>query len=557
MPRKSPLSVRPQICRRSSVSDFYYRSNPNLKQAYANIPFTKDQVKEYQKCMADPLYFMENYYWIQSPDGLELSFKPYVYQKQVLDIMHNNRFLVVKFPRQSGKSTIVAAYFLWVVLFHSNRELLLLSKTETDAKALLERIKFAVEKIPKWLQQGVVKWDATKITFENKSSIKVGPTTIAAGRSGSYNIVFLDEFAFVEPNKAQQFYDSVYPTISAGKTTKLFIVSTPKGMNLFYKIYTDAINKKNTFKPLEIKWNDVPGRDDAWKKEQIMNTSEEAFEQEFNGQFMGSTHTLISPLKLKEIPYFEPELTFEGFSIFEYPKSRHRYVITVDCSEGIGQDYNAFQVIDVTEKPYKQVARFYHNRMTIVSMPNIVFSAARKYNDAFVFIELNNGLGEQVATTLYYELEYENIFMSTKGSRGRSQKLTTDLGPTTQLGIKTTNSIKLKGGANLKDMVENDSLILQDFDTLAELANFIRKGNTYQAEEGLHDDLAMCLVLFGWLAREPVFEEMSETMIQRKPQDFDEVLIAPFYVENGMPDVEIDSDGSAWEPVTNIPFMFD
>lgn len=534
-----------------------YLNNPHLKRAYVDVHLTQDEVDEYVKCKDDPFYFLQNYYWIKTPGGQEKLFVPRPYQRQMLEEMINNRFVISKWPRQSGKSTIVVAFFLWVVMFHPNRETLILSKTEVDAKGMLARFKFAYEKIPMWMQTGILKWDATLIELENKSSIKVGPTTAAAGRSGSYNIVFLDEFAFVDGNKAQEFYTSVYPTITApaepgDEPTKLIIVSTPRGMNLFYDLWIGATEGKTSFIPIEVMWNDIPGRDEDWWQEQIQNLGdEEKVRQEFGGEFMGAENTLISGRvldRMKKRDIIMPLKSDNGLFIYEYPKPGHRYIICVDPSEGIGQDYSAFQVVDVTEKPYKQAAAFYHNRTDITTLPNIIYVVCKNYNDPYVFVELNNGLGDQVASTLYHDMEYENMCMTTRGLIGRPQKLT--LGSSkfqTQLGIKTTNAVKNKGSANLKDVVENDDLIIRDKHTLREFTNFTKQGPSFKAEPGAHDDLVMCLVLFGWLVKDPTFEELAGKKIGRDYDELEELSRLPFVRTDGQdPVIEMDNDGTTW-----------
>lgn len=544
-----------------------YLNNPNLKRANVTIPFTEEQVEEYKKCAKDPMYFLENYYYIMTPGAREKLFKPRKYQAKMLKAMIKNRFVISKWPRQSGKSTIVIAFFLWTVMFHPRRETLMLSKDEDAAKEMLHRFKFAYEKVPLWMQSGVTKWDVKKVAFENHSSIKAAATTTKAGRSGSFNIVFLDEFAFVDGTKADDFYNSVYPTITApadpgDEPTKLIIVSTPKGMNLFYDLWCKAETPESGFVPIEVNWDDVPGRDQKWWDEQInMMGNEEQVRQEFGGEFMGAENTLIrgSVLdRIKKTTIFPPLAEDDGLMIFKSPLVGHKYAIAIDTSEGIGQDYSAFQVIDVTSKPYEQVASFYNNRTDINAYPGIIYQIARRYNDSMLFIELNNGLGDQVASHLYYDIEYENVMMTTRGQPGRPQKLTFGgYKQGTQLGIKTTNPVKNKGAANLKEMVEQNLLIIHDKHTHREFTNFTKQGVTFKAEPGAHDDLVMSLVLFGWLVKDPIFEEMSGGTLAHDKDEYHDRMEIPMLVKrDNDPPTEVDEDGNVWHQAEDRQFWF-
>lgn len=544
-----------------------YLNNPNLKRANVQIPFTKEQVSEYKKCAKDPIYFLRNYYWIMTVGGQEIQFKPRRYQKKMLQAMIDNRFVISKWPRQSGKSTVVIAFFLWTVMFHKNRETLMLSKDEEAAKDMLHRFKFAYEKVPMWMQSGVTKWDVKSIRLENNSSIRVGATTTKAGRSGSFNIVFLDEFAFVDGNKADDFYKSVYPTISAPPTpgdepTKLIIVSTPKGMNLFYDLWVAALEPASDFVTIEVNWDDVPGRDQKWWDKQVaMMGGEEAVLQEFGGEFIGAENTLIrgSVLdRIKKTTIFPPLAEDDGMMIFKGPVMGHKYCIAIDTSEGIGQDHSAFQVIDVTEKPYEQVASFYNNRTDINAYPGIIYQIARKYNESMLFIELNNGLGDQVASHLYYDIEYENVVMTTRGQPGRPQKLTFGgYKQGTQLGIKTTNPVKNKGAANLKEMIENDILVIHDKHTHREFTNFTKQGPSFKAEPGAFDDLVMSLVLFGWLVKDPIFEEMIGGGLAHDKDEYHDRMEIPILVRTANdPNVEVDDEGNVWHQAKDRQFWF-
>ena len=258
-----------------------YLGNPNLKKVNTPQEFTKDQILEYQKCAGDPIYFMETYVRIVSLDLGLVPFKMYDFQKKIVQTIHDNRFTICKLPRQSGKSTTTISYLLHYALFNPNSNIALLANKSTTARDILGRLQLAYENLPKWMQQGVINWNKGNIELENKSTIVAAATSSSAIRGGSYNIIFLDEFAFVPANIAEQFFSSVYPTISSGNKTKMIIVSTPMGMNQFYKLWTDAVNKQNDYVPIEVHWSEVPGRDEAWKEATIRNTSQEQFQQEF------------------------------------------------------------------------------------------------------------------------------------------------------------------------------------------------------------------------------------------------------------------------------------
>lgn len=513
--------------------------NPKLKKAYRSEEFTPYERDETLRCMRDPYYFITTYYHIRTPDGDDLVFEPFEYQKKMIRAMIDNRRVICKMPRQSGKSTVVVAFLLYMMLFHDEQQILLLSKDEASAKDLLRRFKFAYERLPTWLQVGIVTNDVTRMELENGSLIQVSGTTLTSGRGLSPSIVFLDEFAFISGNIAPEFMKSVYPTISAGKRTKIIMVSTPRGMNHFFRLWDDASKGKNGFTPIDVHWTEHPDRDDTWAAEQKQVLGEDGFAQEYGCEFMGSSGTLIAPSVLRTLVPVEPVLTSAGFHAFNLPEPGHRYVVVADVAEGIGQDYSAASVFDVTQKPYKQVARYYDNRVSIVDYPNILYSIGMRYNEAYILIEIGGGsigVGDQVASVLRYELEYENLFVTTEGvTRGfqkQAQELVFGFGPGKKFGIKTTKATKRRGCVNLKDLIEQRTLIVQDADTIRELTNFIKVGDSFEADEGDHDDLAMTLALFGWLVKQENFEAITDTTVQRRMSETSD-LPFPMYVSDG------------------------
>jgi len=531
-----------------------YLGNPNLKATDVQINWTKEQLEEYAHCSRDPIYFIQKYVKIISLDKGLVPFELYDFQEEMVRTIHTNRFVIAKLPRQSGKSTIVTAYILHYILFNQSVNVAILANKLSTARELLSRLKLAYEYLPKWLQQGVLEWNKGSIQLENGSKVLASATSSSAVRGGSFNMIFLDEFAYVPQNVAEEFFSSVYPTISSGQETKVFIVSTPHGMNLYYKLWTDAANGRNSYIPIDVHWTDVPGRDEKWKDETIANTSEEQFRTEFECDFVGSVHTLISPSKLKTLAYVDPVFkNGEGFKVYAKPEEKHGYVMTVDVSRGTGNDYSAFSIIDITTTPYKLVATFRNNTMSPLVFPNAIHVAAKQYNNAHVLVEIND-MGGQVADVLHAELEYENILSATMRGR-KGQVLDGGFGSgQSQFGVRTTEVVKRTGCSILKSLVESEKMIIQDFDMIKELFSFVAKKNSFEAEIGYNDDLVMTLVLFGWLSTQPYFKDLSSLDIRKDIyQDTISKLeeeMTPFGfmddgIEEPVPEKPLE-DGSAW-----------
>ena len=371
--------------------------------------YTEEQVTEIVKCSEDPIYFIRNYVKIVNVDKGLVPFDMWPFQENMVTEFHNNRFSICKMPRQVGKTTTTVGYMLWCVLFNIDYKIAILANKGSLAREILGRIQYAYEYLPLWLQQGIKTWNKGNIELENGSMIWAYATSASGVRGGTYNLVFLDEFAFVQHNMAQDFFTSTYPVISSGKTTKVIIVSTPNGLNMFYKMWVDAIEARSTYVPLEVHWSQVPGRDEAWKEETIRNTSEEQFRQEFETEFIGSSATLISGAKLRSLAFHNPISSIEGLDVYEEPIKDHLYIATVDCSEGVEQDYSTINIIDASETPYRQVAKYRNNKLPLLFFPTIIYSVAKKYNEAYALIETNN-VGQQVVDILHYDLEYENIY---------------------------------------------------------------------------------------------------------------------------------------------------
>ena len=530
-----------------------YLGNPLLKSAYIQQDWTEEQVGEYIRCQQDPLHFVTEHIKIVSVDEGLIDFNVRDYQEDMINRFHNERFVICKMARQSGKSTTILAYLLHYILFNENVSVAVLANKKATAMELLGRLQLAYEHMPKWLQQGVLIWNKGNIELENGSKILASSTSGSAIRGGSFNIIFLDEFAFVPHNISEEFFSSVYPTISSGKTTKVFIVSTPNGMNMFYKLWTDAEEKQNDYSPISVHWSQVPDRDLEWKDKTIRNTSERQFQQEFECSFLGSSNTLISTEKLMSMPFKKPVFINDGLDVYQEPISNHTYVMICDVARGVGLDYSAFSVFDVTNQPYRQVAKYRKNDISPMLYPNIIYTTAQKYNEAFVLVEVND-IGQQVTDILYHDLEYENMMMVTMHGRN-GQQIGGGFAKNVSMGIRTTKQVKRIGCATLKDLIERDNLLIDDFDTISEMTTFIGKNTSWEADDGAHDDLVMTCVLFSWLVQQRYFREMTdqdirEKMFAEQMKIIEEELVPFGFIEDGNdPDeYSIPGDKNTWVP---------
>ena len=533
------------------ASNEIYLGNPNLKRANIAQNFTPKQVEEFVKCSQDPVYFIVNYIKIISLDKGLVNFNLYDFQSDMVEKFHENRFNIAKLPRQSGKSTVVTAYLLWYTLFNDNVNVAILANKAATAREMLQRLQLSYENLPNWMQQGVVNWNRGSLELENGSKIMAASTSASAVRGMSFNIIFLDEFAFIPTHIADEFFSSVYPTISSGKSTKVIIISTPKGMNMFYKLWHDAELNRNEYVTTEVHWSEVPGRDENWREQTIANTSEEQFNQEFECEFLGSVNTLITSSKLKILTYEDPLTRNAGLDIYEEPVADNTYVMTVDVARGITKDYSAFIVFDTTTIPYRIVAKYRNNVIKPMLFPNVIHQVACSYNHAYIMAEVND-IGGQVADILQYDLEYDNLLMC--AMRGRAGQVVGQgfSGSKTQLGVKMSTTVKKTGCSNMKTLIETDKLTFQDYDIIAELTTFIQKGQAWEAEEGCNDDLAMCIVIFSWLATSDYFRELHDNDVRarlyQEQKEQIEADMAPFgFIDDGMDEETfVDKDGDRW-----------
>ena len=533
------------------MSADFYLGNPNLKKVGTEIQFTKDQIQEYLKCKEDPVYFAKNYIKIISLDEGIVPFDMWDFQEELIESFHENRFNIAKLPRQTGKSTTCVSYLLHYILFNDNVNVGILANKLSTARDLLSRLQLAYEQLPLWIQQGIVVYNKGSMELENGSKILAASTSASAVRGMSFNIIFLDEFAFIPNHIAEQFFSSVYPTITSGTSTKVIIISTPNGMNHFYKLWVDAQKGRNGYAWNEVHWSKVPGRDAKWKEQTIANTSERQFTQEFDCEFLGSVDTLITAAKLRVLTYDDIVTTNGSLDVYEQPIKDHEYIITVDVSRGLAQDYSAFVVIDITMAPWRLVAKYRDKDVRPMLFPNVIYNVANNYNKAYVLTEVND-IGEAVAGSLFYDLEYENTLMC--AMRGRAGQIVGQgfSGNKTQMGVKMSKTVKAQGCSNLKTLIEDDKLIVKDYNIVSELTTFIQNKQSFEADEGYNDDLVMCLVIFAWLVQQEYFKEMTDQDIRRRIYEDQKNAIeqdmAPFgFIDDGLEQEQIvDQQGNIW-----------
>ena len=525
----------------------HYLGNPKLKKANIQIDFSQEEIQEVVRCSKDIVYFCETYQKIISIDEGLMPFEPYGYQKEIMHSVNENRFVICKMPRQTGKTTTMVAVMLHYALFNPDFNIAILANKAATAREILGRLQLAYENLPWFLQQGIVEWNKGSIILENGSKIFASSTSASAIRGMSINLVYLDEFAFVPSTVQEEFFSSVYPTISSGRSSRVLITSTPNGMNMFYKLWHDAEKGFNDYATVSVNWWDVPGRDEAWKEQTIRNTSEKQFAVEFECEFLGSSSTLIDAHKLRNLVFENPLQHNESLKIFEKPIPDHIYALTADTSRGVGNDYSAFVIFDVTQVPYKVVATYKNNTIAPVLYPKAIYNAARAYNDAQVLIEIND-IGQQVADILHNDLEYESIISAQwKGRAGQIVGSGFGGGGNSQLGIRTTPSLKRIGCAMLKTIVENDRMIINDFDILSELTTFVanKRGTNFEAEQGQNDDLAMCLVFFAWLTNQDYFKELTDIDIRKNLYELNQQAMEDQLVPFGI--IEDGNTDNTWQ----------
>ena len=479
-----------------------YLGNPNVKRDGVVQEWDKDTVKEYAKCMNDPVYFAEHYCKVISLDKGLVPFELYPYQRKMFKQFQENRFNVVLACRQSGKSISACAYLLWFALFNTEKTVAILANKGAVAREMLSRVTLMLENIPFFLQPGSKAVNKGSLEFSNNSRIIASATSGSSIRGLSVNLLYLDEFAFVE--RANEFYTSTYPVVSSGEDTKIIVTSTANGIgNTFYKIWEGATQGVNEFAAFRVDWWDVPGRDEKWKEQTINNTSQLQFDQEFGNTFFGTGDTLIDAETLMGLRAKNPVKNMEGGNllIYQEPEKNHEYIMTVDVSKGRGQDYSTFNLLDISTRPFRQVAVYRNNTISPLLFPNIIYKYANVYNKAYVVIE-SNDQGTVVTNGLYHDLEYENMHVESSVKRNA-------------LGIEITRKTKRLGCSAIKDLLENKKLEVVDEQTILEISTFEARGQSFEAADGNHDDLMMNLVLFGYFVSGNYFQDMTDINLKQ------------------------------------------
>lgn len=529
---------------REYLTQLAFRSNPNLRPAGYEVSLTKEMFDELKRCSKDPIYFIKKYVKIVHVDRGLIPFELYPYQEKMIKAYADNRRVITMLFRQAGKTTTTAAFICWYILFNDEKTVAILANKAATAREILQRVETAYEYLPKWMQAGVIAWNKGSLELENGSRVIAAATSSSAIRGYSISLLYLDEFAHVENNVAEEFFTSVFPTLSSGKESKILMSSTPNGYNLFYKFWSDAENKLNGFVPQRFDWWEHPERDQSWADEQKSVLGDLKYSQEVLMEFLGSSRTLLTGDTLRRLSYVKPEFEyrtgeFTGLKMYSKPKKGGKYVMTVDVSRGRHLDSSAFMVFDVTEYPHRIAASYNNSDVSPLMYAGICYQIAKKYNDAYILVEIND-VGAQVAEEIYYTYEYGEMFWTKTGDvLGKK-------GADDYPGIRTTKKTKRVGCANLKDIIEKNQLVVDDWQAIQELATFIQSDSgLWEADEGFRDDSVACLWLFGWLVTQPWFVDLTDKSMRNKMyQDLvtkmeDELL--PFVVTDGNEQYEDES----------------
>jgi len=547
-----------------------YNGNASLKRAGIDLSYTEKEVLELAKCVENPTYFIDNYCYIVTLDHGIQPFKLYDCQKEKVETIHNNRKVIIMEGRQQGKTTVAAAYILWYTLFQESKTVAILANKASTAREIMSRYQLMFEHLPPWMQQGVKTWNKGDVELENGSVVFTAATTAAGIRGKSVNLLYIDEAAIIPNTIADQFFTAVYPVISAGQTTKILITSTPLGYNHFWKFWNDAVNKVNDFVPMFIPYSRIPGRNESWALEQRRQLGELKYNQEVLCKFLGSSLTLIDSSTIEYMSTCPTVYSKDGLDLYEYPikaerddeeklvRKPHSYVIVADTAKGVGGDYSAFVIIDITEVPYKLVGKYRDNKIAPMLYPTIIHKVARDFNDAYVLIETNSS--EQVAHILHNELEYGNLVFVNRSTKTGQIVSGGFGGGKTQLGVNTDKRVKRIGCFTFKSLLEEKKLLVFDADVISEISTFIQVRDSYQADDGYHDDLVMPLVLFSWLTTNPYFREMSdvnirEAMYQERIKQIEEEVVPFGFIMSGNEEELIVEDGDVWKEEKEKPHL--
>lgn len=478
---------------RQKKEDKYYLGNKDLPNANMEFEWTPEMVKNLKKAKQNILYFAENYFYIVNLDRGKIKIELYACQKRVLRSLRDNRFVACLASRQTGKTTMMTIYALWIACFQDDQRILIVANKEQTAINIFSRVRTAYEKLPNYLKPGVLEYGKTSMKLANGSSIGISTTSSDAGRGDSCNVLILDELAFIPNNLVDSFWKSVYPIISSSKKSKIFVASTPNGSNnLFYNLYTDADNGKSNWRAEKILWDEIPGRDEAWKKDTIQSIgSEEAFAQEFECKFLDTGDSFIDEVFYTKLASEtrDPKHLFDDgcYSIWDEPNNEHLYTIGVDVAEGVQQNFSAIQVLDITDlQNITQVAEYASNQINPFEFTTKVRDICYHWGTPPVLIERNN-CGGQVVDNLFHQYNYRNIVnYSPKVGQVKYDRL----------GVYAHTNTKYKGITNMRYWVnELKCVSFRSEKTIEELKNFVRYPNgSWAAQPGYEfDDRVMAL----------------------------------------------------------------
>lgn len=482
-----------------------------LKNEGIVIELNLEQEIEYMKCAMDPVYFAKNYYKITSIDKGFILFEPFEYQEELLEAFNEHRFVIDMQCRQSGKTTVVGAYLLWFLIFNPHKEVFVLANKEKQAIEILTRVRKALLDMPFFLSPGVVKYGSTEVEFDNGSKIVAYATSSDSIRGRAAALLYIDEVAFIEND--MDFWESTFPAVSQSETSKVIMTSTPKGQRgLFYKTWMEAEPDEqgitNGFHRVLVSWEKVPTyiKDPLWSQKQIKKLGEARFKQEFACSFRGSVGTLLSVKSIEDMISKAPKQELDEWTKIYSPYVEGRkYVAVADVGGGVGQDSSVLRILDVTEYPYRTAALYRNNEISPMLFPHVIVSLCENYGNCWVLPENNNDMGGQAITVLYYDLEYEyTLKTGSDKQKGTGTKIG---GKGSKAGIRTNTRTRSVGCSNMKSMIENGLLCVEDLETIYELGNFIAKGDRYEADSGCHDDCVMTLVIFAWLCKQTWFIE--------------------------------------------------
>lgn len=445
--------------------------------------YTYEQIEEIHNCLTNIRHFFK-YVKVIHPDMGKVIYDPYPYQDRMIDNFDNNRFNICLLARQSGKTLTVSVYVLHYALFNEHKTIGIVSNKEDSAKKILLRIKEMYEDLPDWLKPGVKEYNKKSVMFDNGTRIIISATSGDSFRGETINLLVMDEFAIVPNNIAEDFWASNYPTLSASTTSRVIIMSTPKGYNLFHHIYSNAEKQNNNFKSIKVTWKDVPNRDEKWAEQERKNLGESKFKQEYECEFLGSTNTVIDINTLEKLISINIDpihIDLNGrFEIYEKPDNTYKYIMGVDTAKGTGEHNSTIQVLkilDNKEIKLKQVAIFCDNHTDVYEFSAIVNRISYYYNNAYIMVE-NNAEGLSIVNELWWNYENENLINS--GSKK------------TDLGIRANKSTKVKSVTLMKKLIENNQLELLDRKTILELCNFVDENGRFHGD-GHTDDLISAL----------------------------------------------------------------